>query len=46
MRILLFYFKAIRAFCTKYVHLGMKNFDLFVDDVVTKWRSERKVVLI
>lgn len=23
----------------------MKNFDLFVDDVVTKWRSEKKVIL-
>lgn len=45
MRISLFYFKTIRSICTKYVDLGMKNFDSFVDDVVTKWRSEKKVIL-
>ena len=35
----------IRSICTKYVDLNMKGFDSFVDDVVAKWRTEKKIIL-
>lgn len=46
MGISLFSFKTIRSIHDKELGLSMKNLELFVDTVVTKWRSEKNTILL